>query len=580
MIKQWHIQQPDPQQVESLQKSLGCHPIIAAVLVNRGINSTEQANALRSVSLKQLRPPYDLRGMERAVERIAAAVTAGRKILVFGDYDVDGVTATAVLVEFLKAAGSSVSHYIPDRRSDGYGIKPHHIQDLAADAGVDLIITADCGSSDHDAITAAAQSGIDIIVTDHHLIEEPYPEATAIVNPQRPDCAAGFEHLSGVGVAFYVVVALRTYLREKGYWQHRTEPNLKMFCDLVALGTVADIVPLIGENRIFTSVGLDLLNANRRLGVQFLREVAGIHNRSIDTEDIAFRLAPRINAAGRIGHAETALKLLLSRDPESARNHAEELNELNARRQRLEGNVTGDILTRLKADPALLKKRVLVLGDSNWHEGILGIAASKLVNQFYRPVVLLNLKDGVGKGSARSIPGVNLFDRLTDCRNWLDRFGGHAQAAGLSLSEKNIDQFRDHLDKVVREAARPNTFIPKLTLDGELNFTDITGDLVDELETLKPFGANHPEPLFMAANVEVTSSRIVGGHHRRMTLSQADGGGRRRIAAIHFSPDERAKEALQFDRVAFRVRNNTWNGRTTLQLVVEEVQVAAEEAGD
>jgi len=579
MIKQWHMLEPDPRRVDAIQKFLGCHPVVAAVLVNRGIRSPEEAAALRSVSLSQLRAPFELKGIDGAVARIADAVRSGEKILVFGDYDVDGVTATAVLVEFLRAAGARVSYYIPDRREEGYGLKPEHIRQQAADAGVDLIITADCGSNDHEALAAAKASGIDVIVTDHHLVKEPFPDAIEIVNPQRGDCTAGFEHLSGVGVAFYVVVALRKHLRDTGHWRGRAEPNLKQFCDLVALGTVADIVPLIGENRILTSVGLQLINANRRMGLQFLREVSGVHKQPLDAEDIAFRLAPRINAAGRIGHAETALKLLLASSRRAALEGARQLNELNATRQRLEANVTGDILTRLKADPGLLKKRVLVLADPDWDEGVLGIAASKMVNQFYRPVVLLNLKEGIGKGSARSIPGIDLFERLSDCSRWLDRFGGHAQAAGLSLPEEDIEPFRDQLDRVIRETAEPNTFVPRLTLDGELNFKDITADLSDDLDTLKPFGASHQEPLFMAGNVRVTSSRIVGGHHRRMTLSQPDSDGAHRIAAIHFNPDERARKTDAFDRVAFRLRKNTWNGRTTLQLVVEEARVGDEKNG-
>ena len=249
--------------------------------------------------------------------------------------------------------------------------------------------------------------------------------------------------------------------------------------------------------------------------------------------------------------------------------------ELNTTRQDLEKTVTGDILTRLKADPSLLQKRVLVMADSRWHEGILGIAASRIVSQFYRPVVLLKLGDGTGKGSARSIPGIDLFEGLTACRRWLDTFGGHAQAAGLSLPADNIDNFRNELDKVVRQSAEPNTFIPKLNLDAELDFKDISPTLIEELKALKPYGANLPEPLFLARQVEVTSSQIVGGRHRRMTLCQKTAGGVRRMAAIHFNPDSRAAEAHCFDRVAFRLRQNTWNGKTTLQLMIEEAQSPA-----
>ena len=270
----------------------------------------------------------------------------------------------------------------------------------------------------------------------------------------------------------------------------------------------------------------------------------------------------------------------MAEDRRQALKIARDLDQLNTTRQDMEKAVTGDVLSRLKADPSLLQRRVLVMADSRWHEGILGIAASKIVNQFYRPVVLLKLGDGTGKGSARSIPGIDLFEGLTACSRWLDTFGGHAQAAGLSLPADNIDNFRDELDRAVRQSAGPNTFIPKLNLDAELDFRDISPNLVEELEALKPYGANLPEPLFLARQVEVTSSRIVGGRHRQMTLCQKTDGGVRRMAAIHFNPDGRALKAHRFDRVAFRLRQNTWNGKTNLQLMIEEAQPPAADFAD
>ena len=580
MIKQWHILQPDLQQVEELSRQLGCHPVTATVLINRGICSREEAIRMRQASLQSLRTPLRLQGMDAAVRRIAAALEDRQRILVFGDYDVDGVTATAVLVDFLRAAGADPAFYIPDRHSEGYGLKADHIRGHAVTGGIDLIVTADCGSSDHEAVAAARRAGIDVIVTDHHLIKTPYPDAVAVINPQREDCLSGLEHLSGAGVVFYLVVALRKHLREKGYWRTRREPNLKRYCDLLALATVADMVPLVSENRIFTRAGLEIMNAAARPGIEALKEVAGIAGKPVDAEDIAYRLAPRINAAGRIGHASEALALLLTRDRRQASEIASKLDELNTTRQQLEKDCTGAVLARLQADPGLLKNRVLVMADPDWHEGVLGIAASRIVNQFYRPVVLLSVKEGIAKGSARSIPGIDLFEALTTCRQWLEGFGGHAQAAGLSLAADNIDPFREQLDIAVRGAAAPNTFIPKMTIDAELNFGDIGTALLEELEALKPYGSSLPEPLFLARGVEVTSARIVGGHHRRMTLGQKSAGGQHRLAAIHFNPGGHAAGANRFDRIAYRLRRNVWNGRSTLQLTIEEAQPSQSGSAD
>lgn len=573
MIRQWHILRPDPGKVERLSRAIGCHPVTAAVLLNRGVDSAEGARALRDASLQQLRSPLGLKDMGAAAERIAKAVFERERILVYGDYDVDGVTATALLLSFLRAAGADAGSYIPDRAAEGYGMKPAFIGDYAVRKGVRLIITADCGANEHETAAAARRAGIDMVITDHHQIGMPVPPAAAVVNPKRTDCTAGFEHLAGVGVAFCLAVALRKELREAGFWRDMPEPNLRHSADLVALGTVADIVPLIGENRIMTRIGLDLINANRRPGLHALRRTAGILDSPVDSEDIAFRLAPRLNAAGRIGHAAPALELLLTENPDRAATIAEALEAQNAERQRLERQVISDVLARLQADPALLQPRVLVMADEAWHEGILGIAASKIGKQFYRPVVLLKTAAGIGKGSARSIEGVDMCAALASCREWLDTFGGHAQAAGLRLPADNIDRFRTALDEQVRKAAAPNTFIPKITLDSELDFKEISADLLDELETLKPYGAGHPEPLFVAHRVKVAFSKEVGGRHRRLVLSQEPASGRR-IAAIHFNPERRAARATHFERIAFRLRWNVWNGRRSLQLTVEEAQPA------
>ena len=568
MEQSWDIRQVDPGRVTALARGLGCDPVIATVLINRGLTTEATAKRFLNPSPTAFRSPFLLKGMNAAVNRITAALNEHEKILVFGDYDADGVTATAALFTFLEQAGADVAAYIPHRTREGYGLSPDHITRVALAGGANLVITVDCGSAGFEAVEAAGSVGIDVIVTDHHQPPERLPRAVAVINPHRPDCDAGLHGLAGVGVAFFLLMALRKHLREIGFWTLGKEPNLKSLCDLVAIGTIADMTPLVDENRALTRLGLQVLRTNPRPGLRALMKASDVDGPIADGDDIAFRLAPRINAAGRLAHADTAFRLLTTRNAAEAEAIARTLDDLNHQRRQIERTILDGILARLAQSPAPGRRSGIVLADGGWHEGVLGIVASRLVRRFHRPVILIALKDGTGKGSGRSVPGIDLVRVLSACAPDLTRFGGHAMAAGLTIDPSAIPAFERHFDAAVVATAPPEAFVPRVAIDCRLDFAAISGTLIDELEMLKPYGNGNPEPLFMARKVVVAEARMVGGRHRRMRLSQSTGGGTAAFNAIAFDVRPEAAALTGFDRLAFRLQWNHWNGRKTPQLVV------------
>jgi single-stranded-DNA-specific exonuclease len=576
MRSQWHIHQPDQTIVDLLCDRLKCHPVIAALLVNRGFQTVEGAQAFLAPTFSTLQSPFAIKDMNVAVRRIYRAITDNEKILVFGDYDVDGVTATAILMDFLRYAGADVSYHIPHRIKEGYGLHPQHITEHVLPDHIQLIITADCGSSSHAAVEVANSYGIDVIITDHHSIADDLPAAAAVVNPKRSDCPAGMQHLAGVGVAFCLLICLRSYLREKNFWLRQPEPNLKAICDLVALGTVADMVPLVEDNRVFAKAGLQLLHTAHRPGIAGLLEACGVTPHGIQTDDLAFRLAPRLNAAGRLDHAAAAVDLLTTDDPATARQIARDLDQLNRRRQDIEKQVMDDIFRLIASNPLLLQGKTLVLANSEWHAGILGIVASRLTQKYFRPVVLICTRDGIGKGSARSIPGVDLYRGLASCSQLLERFGGHTMAAGLTIKADKIPDFQQTFEQTIVNQTRPEDWVPILAIDLNLALRDLSDELVDAIEQLAPFGMANPEPLFLAQDVRVVDSKLVGQRHRRMVLRQGSGIADPKIDAIQFNVDPRRPQAETFDRMAFKVRWNRWNGRKTIQLMVEAIESEAD----
>ena len=569
MQMQCEILQPDQALIQQIQAHLNCHPLIATILANRNIGSAKQASDFLHPKFESLPNPMELSGMQSATDRIYAAMKNNERILVFGDYDADGVTATAVLVSFLEYAGANVYAHLPHRTIEGYGLQPKHITQLALPKKTDLIITVDCGSSSHDAIEAAKRFGIDVIVTDHHTIDAE-PDAAAVINPKLPHQPSRLVTLAGVGVSFYLAIGLRMVLRERGWWRDRTEPNLSTLCDLVAIGTVADVVPLTDVNRVLAKTGLKQMNTCPRPGVEALKYASAIRSKMISSDDISFRLTPRINAAGRMAHAKTAYELLTAPTLEIAHTHAETLNQLNKRRQGIEHQIFNQIVRRLDSRPDLMKHNAFLLADNGWHEGVLGIVAAKLSERFHRPVVLVSIRDGIGKGSGRSIPGIDLYKALYNCRDLLDKFGGHRMAAGLTVRSDNIRKLREAFERAVHQLSPVGESRPTLAIDSEIRFDQISAQLVTELEHLEPFGEGNPAPLFLANNVEVSSASIVGKRHRKMTLRQS-GLNRSPIDAIQFNLKSDTPRADSFDQLAFRLQWNRHNGKQQIQIVVEAI---------
>ena len=572
MKKKWHLLQPDAEMTEKLSAALHCHPVTAAVLINRNLTSAKAASNFLSPSLHRVRSPFELKDMDAAVKRIYRAIAENEKILIFGDYDVDGITATAVLLDFLRTIGADVSYYIPHRIKEGYSLQPQHIVNHVLPNQIRLVITTDCGIGSHEAIAAAGNSGIDVIVTDHHKVPEKIPPAAAVLNPKRPDCPSGMESLAGVGVAFALIIALRKYLRDQNFWKGRPEPNLKNFCDLVALGTIGDIVPLVDENRIFSKAGLDIINSEARPGIKALCEVAGISQQLAHSEDISFRLVPRLNAAGRMDHASLALQLLTTDNIDTARQLAQSLDGFNNRRRELEQSILEGILADYQQQPDHLKHQTLVKWHPGWHQGVLGIVASRIVETYCRPAILIAVSGKLGKGSARSIPGLDLYKALEACRHCLEDFGGHSMAAGLTIKAENLIEFQRSFENAVTQMSVSDDRTPRLTVDTPIYFDDISDKLIDEIESLSPFGTENPEPVFMAQNIKVVSSKIVGKNHRRMMLVQDGQSSGKPVPAIRFNAEDNLLNATTFTRIALRLRWNRWNSQKTIQLVIEDAQ--------
>ena len=572
MQKKWHLLQPDAEMTKKLSARLKCHPVTAAVLINRNLTSTKAASNFLNPSLGRIRSPFELKDMDVAVSRIYRAILENEKILIFGDYDVDGITATAVLLDFLRTIGADVSYYIPHRIKEGYSLQIQHIANQVLPNQFRLVITTDCGSGSHEAIAAACKSGIDVIVTDHHKVPAKIPPATAVLNPKRPDCPSGMESLAGVGVAFALIIALRKYLRDQNFWKGRLEPNLKNFCDLVALGTIGDVVPLVDENRIFSKAGLDIINSEARPGIKALCEVASISRQPTHAEDVSFRLIPRLNAAGRMDHASLALQLLITDNMGTARQLAQSLDGFNNRRRELEQSILDDILEDYRRQPDHLKHQTLVKWHPGWHQGVLGIVASRLVETYCRPAIMIAVAGELGKGSARSIPGLDLYEALESCRHCLEDFGGHSMAAGLTIKAEKLIEFQRSFENAVTRMSVSDNRIPRLTIDNPLHFDDISEKLVDEIESLSPFGAANPEPVFMAQNIKVVSSKIIGSNHRRMMLVQDGQSSGKPVAAIRFNAEDNLLDATTFSRIAFRLRWNRWNDNKTIQLIIEDAQ--------
>jgi len=561
-FSRWEVAADPPAEVvRRLAEALSVPPTLARLLAQRGYDSTENAKLYLRPTLDALSDPADLPDMAAAVATITDAVRAGTTIVVHGDYDVDGQCGTALLTRALRTAGGDVVPFIPNRMRDGYDLGPAGVAAARA-AGAGLIVTCDCGTTARDAVADARAAGIRVVITDHHLPSE-LPAAEAIVNPRRGDPDAPWADLCGTGVAYKLVQALVPAL---GLPEHLPLHLL----DLVALATVADVVPLTGENRVLGRFGLRKLQETRWPGVQALIEVAGLKGRAIRAGHVAFALGPRLNAAGRIGEAMDGLALLLTDDPADALERARRLETQNAQRQELDQRILQEALDTVERDVVLDEEYGLVLASDGWHPGVIGIVASRVVERYARPTILVALEGDTGKGSGRSIPGFDLHGALVECAPHLLRFGGHRMAAGVTVARSSLEAFRAAFNAVTRARLDAEDLVPRRRIDAVVGLDEMTFDLERLLRHLEPCGAGNPTPVFGVTGVAVREARPVGKNHLRLQLEDAAG----RIPAIGFDWADRVNPTwwqAPVD-VAFQLQQNEFRGDVTLQARIVEVR--------
>lgn len=570
MRRRWRLRPCPTDAAAALCRDLGIRPVLASLLASRGITDAESASAFLAVRLdSHLRSPMLFRQMPVAAARIVEAITRGERIGIHGDYDVDGMSGSAILVRFLRALGHEPELFIPHRMRDGYGLKESGVRALAA-AGVRLMITVDCGGCSHAEIGLARELGIDTIVCDHHQVSGTPLPALAVLNPIEPDSGFPFQGLCGAGVAFYLCLGVRMHLRDRG---HSPLPDLRRSLDLVTLGTIADIVPLTSENRVLVKHGLRELMQSGAPGIVALKEISQVT--SMTAGAVGFRLAPRLNASGRLSDARRGVELLTTDDVERARQLAAELDADNRARQEIEREMVQDALDQVERDPLHGERRSIVLASSEWHPGVIGIVAARLVDRYHRPTVLIAIdENGIGRGSGRSIAGVNLHHAFGACREHLLGFGGHHMAAGLTIGSDRVSEFTTAFEAAVQANTVAGDFIPETWVDAELTLEDIDDPLLHDLERLEPFGQGNPEPVFLLRSVEVAARRTVGENHLKLLLRQ----GTRQLAAIAFRmADEPIADGDRID-VLCSVRPNEWNGNTTLESQIREWRPAAETA--
>ncbi len=561
-MKRWTIKKHNHDEVKLLANTLQVSPIVAALLIARGHETEEKAFQFLNPSIEHLHEPYLLKGMKAAVERIVKAVEAGEKILVWGDYDVDGTTGTVVVRKALEILGATTGFHIPHRFTEGYGVNIDALK-KAKERGYTLVISVDCGITAFEAIRWAKENGMDFIVTDHHLPKESgLPEALAVVNPNQAGCEYPDKNLAGVGVALKLAHAL---LREKG-----RENLVKGFLKVVAIGTIADVMSLTGENRAIVALGLQDLPKAHNYGLKALMEVADCTS-EMTTYDIGFRLAPRINAAGRMDAARHVVELLEATDFDQARALAEMLNSRNRERQKMQQEITQLAFTETKE---ILNQNFVVVAGENWHRGVIGLAASKIAEKLYRPTIVLSIENGVAHGSARSIAGYHLLNSLDSCRELFVQYGGHAAAAGMQIKTENIAALQAKLNEHASENLSSDDLIPELKIDAIVSAQTLTLDLVRELKQFEPFGMGNPKPRFVTKDLFLTHEPFVM-KEKHLKLKLADTSGKQFEAVWWDGVDKSNGQTLKPKtriELAHTPEANTWNGSTRLQLVIEDLK--------
>ncbi len=561
MHKKWKYKDLDKEKVIEISNKYNISELLATVMVNRKILKDEDVNIFLNPTRNNFHDPYLLLDMEVAIERIEKAIENNEKVIIYGDYDVDGITSITVLKKFLKDCGLEVDYYIPNRLNEGYGLNKNAIDKINSE-NYSLIITVDCGISGIEEIEYANSLGIETIVTDHHEPMDILPKAIAVIDAKRKDNKYPFKSLAGVGVVFKLIQAL-------GMRRNMDENSYLKYLDIVCVGTISDIVPLVDENRVIAKLGLMLVKVTKNPGLRALLNASGY--KEINSNTISFGIAPRINACGRMGFEKEAVNLFLTNNIVEANSITENLNKYNRERQDIERRIFEEALAKIEKD-GLENKNSIVISSENWHHGVIGIVSSKITEMFFKPSILLCLEDGIGKGSGRSIPGFDLHEALTNLSDYLDKFGGHEMAIGLTVSESKIEDFKRKFEEYASEK-EVDKILPILEIDKQINLKDIRIDSVKELELLEPFGEANKRPVFVYKNLKVDSIRALSeGKHLKLVLRD----GNTYINAIGFNMGELSKDYTIGDKVdiAGNLEINSFNGKEMVQINMKDIMIS------
>jgi len=563
MSKRWNIRNPNPQLQVELSNALGLHPIIVQLLINRQVTDIREAKSFLDAGLSHLHDPFLFKDMDRAVERIKKAKNDGEAVLIFGDYDVDGVTSSALLYNCLTKAGIKAFNYIPHRMSEGYGLN-HGIAEYAVEKGVALIIAVDCGINAFSAVDAINQAGIDVIILDHHEPSEgQLPAAVAVINPKREDCPYPFKGLASVGLVAKLIQAFEGRFPEE-------------YLDLIAIGTIADVAQLRGENRIFVKEGLPKIQKTRNIGLQALMDIAKISGKKFKPYYVGFILGPRINATGRMDSAHASLELLLADSKEQASELAQTLENHNTQRQKMQKDIVQEALDIVEREVNFNQQKVIVLYKEGWHKGVLGIVASRIVEKYYRPTIVLSIKDGIGIGSARSISGFHLFEALTHCAEHLENFGGHKMAAGLTVREEKIASFSQLINEFAANAMTVEDLLPTIELDGEVPLNQLSLKLAQIVDSLEPFGEGNPTPVFCSRNLSLKTAPVI---HGKDTLKFWVTDGEVVVQAVGFGMGEKYFDLLKTTPkidLAYNLSIDDWNKDPIVSLKLKDIRESGE----
>ncbi len=575
MINKWIYKPLDEQQIETrnkLAEELSINPILAQLLVQRGINTFDEARNFFRPDLANLHDPFLMTDMDKAVDRLTSAMRHNEKILIYGDYDVDGTTSVSLVYKFLKRYYSNVGYYIPDRYNEGYGVSYQGI-DYAAENNFRLIIALDCGIKAVDKVKYAKTLGVDFIICDHHTPDEELPPAVAVLDPKRTDCTYPYKHLSGCGVGFKLLQAFS--LRNNINFEELTP-----FLDLLALSIASDIVPITGENRILAFYGLKQLNSNPNTGVKSIIDICGLADREVTISDIVFKIGPRINASGRMKLASEAVELLTTNNIAFAREKSDTINEYNNDRKDLDKNITDEAIMLIGADERFKERKSIVVHKPDWHKGVIGIVASRLSEEFYKPSIVLTNSNGLASGSARSVSGFDIYKAIDSCRDLLENFGGHMYAAGLSMKEENVQLFSERFEQYVAENILEEQTYPQVDIDATLQFADITPKFYRVLKQFGPFGPGNMKPVFVSKKVfDYGTSRLVGKEQEHLKLELTDASCENVINGIAFGMyayNDHLKALNPLD-ICYTVEENTFNGNTNIQLMIRDIKIEGKE---